>query len=320
MKRIVKRSIIFTLISLVFLVNCTKQNIENQEKIKLRIGRIKVLSGLPLYVAIEEKLFENAGFDVELTTYRSSDLVYEAFRNDQIDLVGIAGSSQCFALIEEKPNLPIILGFNYSSNCLIESKSLNTNMQNCDFSNKTIGVFPGSVFGTYAREALKASGANIDNTTFLPFPPPLQLNALKDGKIDALYTLEPTGAEAVYNNIGRYVTKDDLFSKHFLDNNKFPGGAVVLSSFFIEKHVGSDKKIIEVFNSSMNLINSKNFDSFSYLSKYTDIDSEFIPKVNFEGAEYGKDIPYTSIEKLINLLVKWNLLDSNINIEKNISK
>lgn len=286
----------------------------------LRIGTIKVLSGLPTYVAVENRFFEQNGFKPIVFAYRSSDLAFNALKAGAIDLVGVAGTSQCLEIAEEKPNTVKIIGILYSSTCIVGRIGSNiTNLDELKKSKKcTIGVFPGSVFQTYSRNALKSIGVNITDMDFIPYPPGLQANALDDGKIEVLYSLEPYCAIATGNGSGKYLTDEDLFAKAFLDAKKFPGGVVAINfNSFKESEIN---RIISAYNMAMAEIGREGFSKDIYLNRYTDMHSAFFAHVKFEGAAFGKDIHKESITILVKRLNEWGLLAGKIDMDSLIVK
>ena len=312
--------IMFFFVTSIFTFPHAASSDDNNSPITLRIGAIKVLSGLPTFVAIEENYFHKVGINPKLIFFKSSDLAFNALKADVVDMIGVSGTSQCLRLVEDHADILKIIGLLYSSTCIIAPIDSNVDRVGQIKCNKKcrVGVFPGSVFSTYARQALISAGTNIDNMDFVPYPPSLQVHALSDRKIDYLYTLEPFCAIAAGERIGKYLTNEDLFAKHFLNSKKFPGGVVALSTKF-EKKYGTNR-IFRAYNLAMKTINSKSFNKNIYLKKYTAIQETYFPYLKFEGAAFGNEIETTPLNNLIGKLVNWKLLSRNIDINKIVAK
>lgn len=318
MYRIKRRRIIFIGIILcltLFLTACnTSKKDDAVHSTPIRIGYIQVLSGLPLFVALDNEHFAKVGFDVTATPYKTSDLAIAALQSGEVDLVGIAGLTQGFQLLEKNPNYRIV-GINFSSTCLVAGTGPGAPASIADLAGSRIGCFPGNVFQTYTRQALSAEGLDPSTVTIEPIPPPLQIEALKNGKYAALYTLEPTGIMAVHDGVGKYLTKEDLFAKNFLESAKFPGGCSMVSKKYLSANPGSYDSLVAAFNSAMQDIKAQNFDMAPHLRKYMQIKLDYIPILKFEGAEYGHSIDYKPLKMLATKLQDWSLLDSTFSLD-----
>lgn len=284
------------------------------KKTQLRIGIIKTQSGLPTYVALENQLFEEKGFEVEVLSFKTSDQTFNALKNGDIDVVGVSGLAQALKLNDIEPNLFKIIGvLNSSPSLVVKIESDIDEIK--DLENSTIGVFPGSIFGKYVLETLRAANVNIDNVTLSPLPPPLQLNELENGKVDALFTLEPIGAMAAFQNKARYLTKENLFSKYLLNGKPFPGGVVVVSESFISANNKDIEDITKVYEDVMITIRSNGFNATPYLDKYTSIDSETLNSIEYDGASFGTEISVSGLVEFQNSLNSWGILKNPIDFE-----
>ncbi len=283
--------------------------------VEIRIGYLRVLSGLPLYVALDKGLFRQAGFSPKPVVFRSSDLAFKALERGEIDLVGVAGLSQALQVVASDPSVLELLGVLYSSTALVASSNALPPIAVTDLGGTDIGIFPGSVFGRYAREALTAEGLPAESLQLVPLPPPLQLQSLKDGSVAALFTLEPIGATAVADGFGQYVTKDDLFTKHFLGGAKFPGGCIAVRRSFSKRTPGASDKIVNVFRTAVEEISTAEFEMSPYLQKYTLVRSDLASQLTFEGASLGNDMEAQTLQLLVARLKEWEILDAAFDIQ-----
>lgn len=291
-----------------------KQETTLAAQVQLRVAYIKVLSGLPLFVALDNGHLEDAGFEVTATPFKTSDLALAALKSGEVDMVGISGLSQALQLLDREPNYRV-LGLNFSSTCLLVSTRDDAPKTIAELAGKTIGCFPGNVFKRYTREALIAEGLKANDVTIKPIPPPLQIPALKDGTVDALYSLEPIGIIAEHDGAGVYLVQEDLFAKNFLGQSKFPGGCAMVSNAYIEAHAGSEDLLIGAFRKAITDIAVEGFDLTPHVRKYTSIKSEYIPALSFEGAVYGDEIDIEPVKLLVERLQEWQLIDTAFAIE-----
>jgi len=292
---------------------------DNNKTIKAKIGIIKVQSGLPTFVAYEAGFFKNSGLDIELIPFKSSDLAFNALDNGEIDIVGVSGIAQALQLNDIKPNKFKIIGIlNSSPFILVKNDSGIKSLDS--LSSKTIGVFPGSVFGSYAKLALETSNVDCDDITFLPLKPPLQISSLDNGNVDALFSLEPVGRVGSATGKYQYLIDYNIFSKELLGGNSFPGGVTAISTNFINKNKDAIPKIISAYQESMKIINHDGFNELPYLNKYTSIETSLLKSTKYDGAAFGSNINTEQLKKYTEVINKLNLLKEDLNIESIIYK
>ena len=273
---------------------------------QLRVGVIPVLSGLPSFVAIDDGLFLEEGFNPVFQEYRSSDLVVAAAKNKEIDLIGVAGMTQILESVEKGPETLQLLGVLFSSTCLVvPTSSAVTGV--ADLRSANIATFPGSVFARYAKEALSKNGADVEGLVFMPMAPGLQIQALQLMEVGAAYTLEPTCAEAVARGVARYLVGQDLFSTAFLDGRAFPGGGVAARRDFLVGGKDRSARLLAVYGKAMQRLRSPKPPT-SYLLRHTTLTREFAPTVKYEGAQFGGEIDRDLVLALHTKLIEWGFL------------
>lgn len=280
----------------------------------LRIGVIPALSGLPTFIAIETRLFHEAGFAPVVREYRTSDLVVSALAAGEIDMVGVGGMTQILQLAERQPDSLLLLAVLYSSTCIVTPSTKGvTHLR--DLRSKTVATFPGSVFARYAREALSSSDVDISKTVFAPMAPGLQIQALRNGEIAAAYTLEPTCAEAVFNGDARYLVTEDLFAKHFLDGRPFPGGGVVVARTYLSRNATRLGRLQQVYSRALKIASTAD-DMAKYLRKYTPLSRDFIAQAKYEGASLARQEYGSQVQQLIHHLRRWGFLRNELDVAR----
>ncbi len=291
----------------------TWKNLTNEE-IKLNIGIIKVQSGLPTFVAFENDIFLENGIEPNLISYKTSDQTFDALKNGEIDVVGVSGIAQGLQLNDIYPNTFKIIGVLHSSPCLIVNNTSKIKTLE-DLQGKSIGVFPGSMFGKYVKETLIRAGVNTSQITLVPLPPPLQLNELKNNGIDALFSLEPIGKQGVSTSTCRYLSNENLFSKYLLDEKPFPGGIVAVSERLIKEAPETVPKILESYNQSMKLIINEKFNAVPYLDKYTSIDASILNSITYDGAIFDNYAIAENLKSFESQVNSWGLFNKQVVIK-----
>ncbi len=301
---------IFSSILLVIIIGLLILKPFEKEELTTRIGIIKVQSGLPTFVAYENDILKEFGFVPELVAFKTSDQTFDALKNGDIDIVGVSGIAQGLSLLDNNPNSFKIIGILNSSPCLIV-KNESEIKEIEDLKGKTIGVYPGSIFGKYVKEALNSASVDISDITYIPLPPPLQLNELKNDGVDALFTLQPIGVHGVSTSSCRYISRENLFSKYLLNGNPFPGGVVAVSEAF-SKNETAMKNLILAYEKSLTIISDSRFNPVPYLDKYTSIDPTVYNEIKYEGATFDRDSIIERTTLFGENINKWGLLNSKV--------
>lgn len=272
----------------------------------LKMGYIQSLSGLSLFVALDDGFFEEAGYLVETTAYRTSDLAVSALMGGEIDLLGIAGTTQALHVAQDDPELFSIAALYHSRIAFVGRPGGPSNVS--EFAGSTIGVFPGSVFRVYVEQLLLKYDVSPSNVEIRSISPSLQIAALEEGSLDALVTLEPTGVFAVQSGAGSYLERRDVFSEDLLGGSPFPGGSMVVSKSLLL----TDPEILSNLDSVLARANrrmtAEGFDPTDYIQRHTAIAERFVPHVAADLAVFEDSVVTVELSRFVEALSGWGLL------------
>lgn len=294
----------FLLVALL-LVSCSK--LENP---KVRIGYLGVSSNLPLFVALEQKMFEKNGIQVELKKFESSNLLGQALVDGQIDIDAGTSSFVGLALAQTSADkMKIFLSIvasekNHMSSLLVSPTSGIDSVS--QLKNKTIGCFPGAAIKTFTTLYLKKNNAWGEQSRLVEMPPPLQLQALESGGADAVMCLEPIGT------IANVTKKAKVLQQGAIEKDIFPqwvGGYYSFNSDFSEKNPETAHKIYDIFEESLNNIKNDISAARKTLLKYTPIQKEGLAQaVSVPEFAMGNTIDKKGFEIVADTLVKYEVL------------
>jgi ABC-type nitrate/sulfonate/bicarbonate transport system substrate-binding protein len=165
----------------------------------IRVGYLPVLSGYPLYTAISEGYFKEAGLDVQMRTIKSGPEGNEALAANNIDVAFSIVPSLVVANVKKVPNdLVSIYGASLDSNkikdhrIIIAKKSPLTSVK--DLRGKKIAVvgYPGRTSDVLELlDHLKRNGSGEKDVQLIGMPHAAQVAALESGTIDAAACAEP---------------------------------------------------------------------------------------------------------------------------------
>jgi ABC-type nitrate/sulfonate/bicarbonate transport system substrate-binding protein len=193
--------------SLLTVVACKNLNINNlnpstptsSSSTIIRVGYLPVLAGFPMYTAISEGYFKEAGLDVQMRTIKSGPEGNEALAANNIDVAYSILPSLVVANNKQVPNdLVSIFGASLDSGkikdhrIIISKKSTLTSIK--DLRGKKIAVvgYPGRTSDVLELlDHLKRNGLGEKDVQLIGMPHAEQVAALEAGTIDAAACAEP---------------------------------------------------------------------------------------------------------------------------------
>jgi ABC-type nitrate/sulfonate/bicarbonate transport system substrate-binding protein len=165
----------------------------------IRVGYLPVLAGFPMYTAISEGYFKEAGLDVQMRTIKSGPEGNEALAANNIDVAYSILPSLVVANNKQVPNdLVSIFGASLDSGkikdhrIIISKKSTLTSIK--DLRGKKIAVvgYPGRTSDVLELlDHLKRNGLGEKDVQLIGMPHAEQVAALETGTIDAAACAEP---------------------------------------------------------------------------------------------------------------------------------
>jgi NitT/TauT family transport system substrate-binding protein len=239
---------------------------------RVAVGYLPITADLPLFVALEKGYFRDAGVDVEPIRFQTSNQVAEALVAGQIDATSVIALTVLFSVEANAPGqfrifLVAVVDKNSSiHNILVRSDSLVRNLG--DLKGRTIGVFPGSNYVSYTKAIMKNFLNPETELTIVQMRPEVQLEALLSGKVDAIFTLEPTGTVALQEGHVRVLSQNPL-AEYIMA--PFPTSASVLSTKFLNERPDVAKRYQAAIDRAVDFIRANENEARSYLPKYTGV-------------------------------------------------
>lgn len=246
-------SVLLIFAVLVISFQLTGFSIADQKPVK--IGYIPLATSLNLYVAEANNYFEDAGIKYELVKMESSGQLAATLSKGDVDAAFEVLTAPL--LVEEAKNPGSIKLFSVSDlttakpfdSIIVKDNSINSLN---DLEGKKIGVTPGSVFNSQLLYFLKFKGVDTGRVLTEPVGLADQIISLSNNQVDAIYSIEPVAETAVSEHGFRR-----LYASVFANTiNHSPQGAAALSSNFLSENPEFAKKIVDVFDKSVDFIRS----------------------------------------------------------------
>jgi NitT/TauT family transport system substrate-binding protein len=172
----------------------------------ITVASVRSIGNAPLYVAVEDGLFRQAGLTVHVRSYPSVKAELSAIRSGQAD-VAVGDYANFFYAQEQYPRSPMVVvadGYDAGPNTvavLVRPGSTITSPQ--QLAGKTIGtaapqLMPATTNGTpYSLETVSAAsvltndGVQPGAVHWLPMPANDLIGALQNRRVDAILVTEP---------------------------------------------------------------------------------------------------------------------------------
>lgn len=248
------------------------QNTAKTEDNPIKAAYLPATQSLPLFVAIENKMFEKEGLKVELVRLESPNQIIDSLIAGAVDAGAPSVASGITAIANlKKPNSIKIYALtcgtlqHLNDELLVSRNSSISSIKELD--GKKLGIIPGIQFSTVAKKILKENGVEPSRVALIELPIPNQLAALESNSVDAVLTLEPTGTLGEKKGISRILVSSPMV-KFVAD--PWCGGTGVVSAKFLNENPEKASAFIKVMRQAI-VETQNNPQNRQYLVKYLDL-------------------------------------------------
>lgn len=283
---------------------------------KIRIGYLPLLSNLPLFVAMNHGYFTERGLTPELVPFQTSNAMTEALVSGSIDAEAGAASLVTVTVAQSSADrLRVLMGIvitpEHSISALIVSKS-STVQSVADLRGKKVGVFPGSAIKQFTRLYMMRHNAFDESTTLLELPPPLQLQALENGSVDAVLTLEPTPTIGLTKGAVRVI---DLAPIEREILNPWVGGVYSVSRVYEKDHPKAVEELTESLRKAVEFIGSSPDSAKKAMISFTPIkDPAVLRRLPVPQFVMADQLSVADFQKLSDLLSAQGILKQPVDV------
>ncbi len=299
-----------------------------QKKEKVVASWLPIMQTMAFYVALEEKLFEKAGIEVEAVKFQNPNQIIESLVSGQADF-GPPGAAAGITVLAESryPGTFKVFGLQGGS---IKAGFINDGLivrldspiqSFKDLKGKTAGTVPGIQWKTIFRYILRQNGLDPDKDVRLTeIAVPLQVPSVVAGTVDATLSLEPVGSIAEASKQARRAITNPV-AVHIAD--PFYSGAAVLSTKFLKERPEVAKKVVEILDQATKMAN-ESFDKYRpIIPKYTAIKPDQVQHVAQPYLRGFKDLNETdlnSYQAFVDVFWKEGVLKERMDVRKLILK
>lgn len=293
---------------------------------KVTVSWLPIMQTTAYYVALEEKLFEKAGIEINSVRFENPNQIIDSLVANQADF-GAPGAAAGISMLAESryPGTFRVFGLqgggikvNLINDGLIV-KNDSTIQSFKDLKGKSLGHLPGIQWRTISRYIVRQNGLDPDKDIRLQeLAVGLQVPGVLSGSVDATLSLEPVGSIAV-------ATKD---AKRAMTNpvamfiaDPFYSGVSILTTKFIRERPAVARKVVEALDEATRLAMT-DFDKYrKILPKYTAIKPDqvgIVAKPYLRAWKELNDTDLNSYQALVDVFHKEGVLKERINVREKI--
>lgn len=317
MKKLVLASIIGGL-----LLNTTVASAQAKME-KVTASWLPIMQTMAYYVALEEKLFEKAGIEINSVKFQNPNQIIDSLVSGQADFGPPGAAAGITALAESRyPGSFKVFGLQgggikvgmINDGLIVSNASTITSFK--DLKGKSIGTVPGIQWKTITRYIIRQNGLDPDKDVQInEIAVPMQIPSVVAGSVDATLSLEPVGSIAIASKEAKRAMTNPVAT--FIAD-PFYSGVSVLSTKFMKERPAVAKKVVEVLDQATKMTN-ENFDKYRpIIAKYTAIQATQVQYVAQPYLRANKDLNATDInsyQALVNVFEKEGVLKTPVDVK-----
>lgn len=313
MKNCIPLLVALTLVS----ANAVAQKME-----KVTASWLPIMQTMAYYVALEEKLFEKAGIQIESVRFQNPNQIIDSLVAGQADF-GPPGAAAGITVLAEAryPGSFKVFGLQgggikvnlINDGLIVKNDSPIAAFK--DLKGKSLGHLPGIQWRTISRHILRQSGLDPDKDVRLQeIAVGLQVQSVVAGSVDATLSLEPVGSIAVASKEAKRALTNPAAAAIA---DPFYSGVSVLTTRFIKERPAVARKVVEVLDQATQMVTA-NFDKYrAIIPKYTPIPAEHVKVVAQPYLRAFQDINETDVrsyQALVDVFHKEGVLKEKFDV------
>jgi ABC-type nitrate/sulfonate/bicarbonate transport system substrate-binding protein len=266
----------------------------------VRVAYPPIMASLPLFIAEEGHLFDQARLQVKTVSFSSSNDLVNALVAGEADVLPAVALVPLVHLEIQHPGKFRVFSHsrmrpgNSLYRITVKENSPVRGVQ--ELRGKKLGVFPGTSATKLLSAFFKKQGVDPQEITFVQLPPSAQLSSLESGAVDAVFAYEPLAATLPdrYRSVYTSVYADLV--------DPCPLGVSVIARDFERHHPELAKRTTSVFLKGIALMASKPAEAQALLPKFTKMAPETAARVNVADITLTDTVDTPNLQRFIDLL------------------
>ena len=170
----------------------------------MMIGVSTLRISLPVFVAIERGIFARHGIDAEIRRYDTAQPLAEELAAARIDAGGYVAFPILFGPGAPPPRVRVLTAVvedaGHPLSYLLVKKGSGLRGV-AALRGRRIGILPTAAYRGWIEAILRHDGLRPEDVSIVPLAPPLEVDALASGGVDALFTGDPMATAALARGV-----------------------------------------------------------------------------------------------------------------------
>lgn len=228
---------------------------------KVTIAWLPIMQTFAFYVAQEQKLFEQAGIEIEAARFQAPNQIIDSLVANRADCAAPGAAAGIAALAEVQfPGTFKVFGLQgggirvgrINDGLIVANGSPIAGF--ADLRGKSLGHLPGIQWRTISRHMVRRAGLNPDgDVRLVEMAVGLQVQAVIAGTVDATLSLEPVGSIAVALGEAKRAVTNPVAG---VIADPFYSGCSLLTTKFLRERPAVAKRVVEVLDAATRLAES----------------------------------------------------------------
>lgn len=286
---------------------------DSGELTTISVGVIPIVDVAPIYLGVEEGIFEEHGLEVELTLAQGGAAIIPAIQSGDFDFgfsnitsLVIANSQGLpLQLVAPGPQTTGEVGEDFASLVVPEDSDAESI---ADLEGQRVAVNTlNNINDTVLKEGMRQEGGDQDSMELVEVAFPEMGGQLESGNVDAIMAVEPfatlakdAGAQEVYSPYAEPI-EDLMIAGYFTNTDKIENDPELVESF------------ITAMKESQQFAEDNPDAARGILSEYTEIEPEVVEQLNMP--RFPQEINRDSTERIIELSEETGLISESVDID-----
>lgn len=280
---------------------------------EVSIGVIPIVDVAPIYLGVQEGIFEDHGLDVELTLAQGGAAIIPAVQSGDFDF----GFSNITSLVIGKSKgLPLQVvapgpqttgeaGDDFSSLLVPEDSDAESIV---DLEGQRVAVNTlNNINDTVLKEGMRQEGGDRDSMDLVEVAFPDMGGQLESGNVDAIMAVEPFATMAMNEGV------QEIYSPYAQPIEDLTIAAYFASTDRIEEDPETVDAFIAAMKESQQYAEDHPDDAKAILSEYTEIEPDVVDELTMP--KFPQQVTRESIQRIIDLSEETGLIDETVNID-----
>lgn len=270
---------------------------------QVRMAYQPIVFGLPVFVGMEERIFEKNGLKVDPKPFTSANDMLNALLAGQVDVIPGSPLVPVVALEAKYPGKFRVISHSVMTSAkpfdriLVRSDSPIRSVR--DLSGKKMALIPGTTALNATRAFFKMQGLDPQTVTFVQLAPTSQLSALQSGAVDSLYAYEPLVTIALNQGTTFRAITGSIYTTLL---EPCPLVVCIVDRTFDRTHPESVQKVTQAFRDIFKEMSDNPEKAAMSLVPYLGIPRDMAPRVSVQQMTSPEKMDIANLQKFIDIL------------------